>query len=151
MGKFLTEAQIDIYFKSYYELIKMSNQLDASVAKRLDITVKQNQTFNATITVLDDAGVAINLTGADVKMSVRQQTCGGGGCYDFAFDSFDLVYKQDFVPTITGGSMNVLEFFDVVKLTDGIYKYDLLVEYPSTLKQYILTGTFKVKKSYTSI
>lgn len=130
----------------------MSNILDATIAKRFDFIVKQNQTFNATLTLLDDAGGPINLNNADVKMSVRKGGgCGTGGCYDQAHDDFDVAYKQDFVPTIGGGSSNVLQFFDTILLIDGLYKYDLLVEYSNGQKQYLLTGNFKVKKSYTSI
>ena len=126
--------------------------LDASIAKRLDITVKQNQTFNAVITITDDASAAISFAGATIKLSVRQQNCGcGGGCADHAFDGFDIKYAQDFTPSIGGAGNNVLTFNEVVILTDGQYKYDLLVEYPSGLQQYILYGTFKVKKSYTKI
>lgn len=129
----------------------MSNQLDATIAKRFDITVKQNQTFNATITLLDDTGGAINLNGATVKMSVRQQDCGCNvGCGDNDF-TFSLKFKQDLIPSIGGANMNVLQFFDVIQLDEGVYKYDLLVKYPSTLQQYILTGSFRVKKSYTVI
>lgn len=40
----------------------MSNQLDASVAKRLDITVKQNQTFDPVLTFTDDEGVPTSFT-----------------------------------------------------------------------------------------
>lgn len=130
----------------------MSNQLDATIAKRLDITVKQNQTFNATITLLDNDNVAINLTGQEVKMSVRQEGGGCGTCFDQAFDSnFNQVFKQDFVPVIGGVGGNVLQFFDTVVLAEGSYKYDLLVKYGSGLQQYLLTGTFKVKRSITSI
>lgn len=129
----------------------MSNQLDATIAKRFDITVKQNQTFNAVITILDDSGGPVNLNGATVKMSIRQQNCGCNvGCGDNDF-AFNFKYKQDMIPSIGGGSSNVLTFFDVVQLEAGLYKYDLLVQYPNTLKQYFLTGNFKVKKSYTSI
>lgn len=130
----------------------MSNQLDATIAKRLDITVKQNQTFNTEITLLNNDNTPYGIAGATVKMSVRQQACGcGGGCMDYACDGFDIVYKQDFTPNITGAGDNVLEFDEVVKLSPGTYKYDLLVSYGDGLKKYLLTGTFKVKKSYTSI
>jgi hypothetical protein len=131
----------------------MSNQLDATVAKRLDISVRQGQTFNAIITLLNDSGGPINIEGATVKMSVRQgNDCGAHSCSDQAFSlDFNQVYKQDFIPEIGGGNHNVLQFFQDVILADGNYKYDLLIEYPNELKQYILFGTFKVKKSYTSI
>jgi len=129
----------------------MSNILDASIAKKFDFIVKQNQTFNATITILDDTGLPINLNGASVKMSVRNEHSCNSGCDDYSFDSFGINYKQDFTPTIGGGSMNVLQFFDTIILKNGLYKYDLLVEYPNGQKQYLLVGTFKVKKSYTTI
>ena len=128
----------------------MTNQLDATIAKRYDITVKQNQTFNPIMTLLDDSGGPINLDGSSVKMSIRQSECGCNvGCD--AFDQFSIVHSQDMTPQIGGASMNVLQFFDTIVLSPGSYKYDLLVEYPSGLKQYILTGIFRVKKSYTSI
>ena len=130
----------------------MSNQLDATIAKRFDITVKQNQTFNAAITLLDDNGGAINLGGATVKMSIRQQDCGCTvGCNGDNDFNFNFKYRQDMTPAIGGGSNNVLTFFDVVQLEEGVYKYDLLVKYSNTLQQYLLTGNFRVKKSYTSI
>lgn len=131
----------------------MSNQLDATIAKRFDITVKQNQTFNATIIILDDIGSPINLNGGQVKMSIRQTDCGcNNTCAgQNVFDSFNLVFKQDLVPTIGGGSFNVLQFFDLIRLDVGTYKYDLLVHYPNGQNQYLLTGSFKVKRSYTEI
>jgi len=129
----------------------MSSVLDATIAKRLDITVKQNQTFNATITFLDSLSQPINLTGADVKMSIRQNAdCGCSSCADNT-GTFDFTFKQDLVPTIGGVGNNVLQFDDIIKLTVDNYKYDLLVKYGDGTQQYILTGNFKVKKSYTTI
>ena len=121
--------------------------LDASIAKRMDITVKQNQTFNISITVLDNASQPIDLTGVQVKMSVRQDGCAGSCAYVGDSD-FNQIFKQDFVPTI---NVNVLQFFETVLLAEGTYKYDILLEYGSGLKQYILKGSFKVKRSFTSI
>lgn len=129
----------------------MSNQLDATIAKRLDITVKQNQTFNAVLTFVDAASAPIDLTGATVKLSVRQADGCGGGCMEHAYDGFNIVYKQDFEPTITGAGMNVLQFNEVVLLSEGLYKYDLLVQHASGQQFYYLTGSFRVKRSYTLI
>lgn len=127
----------------------MSNQLDATVAKRLDITVKQNQTFDTNFIFLDSQGEGIDFTGAAAKMSVRQSDCGCNTCA--GEDTFDYVLKQDFIPAIGGADMNELEFNDVVKLSEGIYKYDLLVVYANNTHQYLLHGTFKVKRSLTNI
>lgn len=128
----------------------MSNQLDATIAKRYDITVKQNQTFNPLLTFTDSAGAPIDLTGSTAKLSVRQT--GACNTCDRNFDSpFDLLYHQDFLPTITGADSNQLQFNEVVKLSPGLYKYDLLIEYTSGEKAYFLTGNFRVKRSYTSI
>ena len=128
------------------------SQLDASVAKRLDITVKQNQTFDGVITFTDNANAPIDLTGAQVKMSVRQGACGCGSSFECAGDSnFNQVFKQDFTPQIGGTGHNVLTFNEVVQLAEGNYKYDLLVEYLSGKQQYVLAGNFRVKRSYTSI
>lgn len=126
----------------------MSNIIDASIAKKFDFIVKQNQTFNPEITVLDNSNNPFNMNDATVKMSIRDDKCG---CDVGCDENFDLVYKQDFIPTITGTDFNVLEFFDTVKLSVGIYKYDLLAEYQNGLKMYLLTGSFRVKKSYTKI
>lgn len=128
----------------------MSNQLDATIAKRLDITVKQNQTFNAIIEFTDSAGAPINLTGAQVKMSVRQSGCQSS-CACAGDSDFNQVFKQDFIPEIGGEAMDTLSFFDTVLLAEGTYKYDLLIEYTSGKKQYLLIGSFKVKRSYTNI
>lgn len=124
--------------------------LDASVAKRLDINVKQNQTFNASISITDNAGAPINLTGSTVKMSVRQDGCDAS-CACIGDSDFNQVFKQDFQPTISGIGNNVLTFNQIVLLAEGHYKYDLLVQYPSDEQQYLLTGSFRVKRSYTSI
>lgn len=130
----------------------MSNQLDATVAKRLDITVKQGQTFDAVLTFLDSAGAAISLAGATAKMSVRKQA----GCEDDCIwcageTSFDLIYKQDFEPIVTGANNNQLTFNDTIKLSPGNYKYDLLVEFAGGDKLYFLYGTFKSRRSYTKL
>lgn len=123
---------------------------DATIAKRLDISVKQNQTFNAIITILDDQGSPFNLSDSIVKISIRQNNCCcDNGCNEF--DGFDIITSQDLIPTITGDGFNELEFFDTIRLSPGIYKYDMLAQFQSGLKIYLLTGTFKVKKSYTKI
>lgn len=127
----------------------MSNQLDASIAKRFDITVKQNQTFNPLLTFTDSDGAPISLAGATAKLSVRH----GGVCHAHCGCSsdlgFDIVYKQDFYGTVTGVSNNQLQFDDIVLLSPDTYKYDLLIVFNTGIRQYFLTGTFKVKKSYT--
>lgn len=129
----------------------MSAFLDASLAVRLDFKVKQNQTFNPLLTFVDAANAPISLLGATAKLSVRQKDGCGVGC-DSNFDSpFNLLYHQDFIPTVTGLSNNKLQFNESVNLSPGSYGYDLLIEFPSGEKQYYLTGLFTVKKSYTSI
>lgn len=126
----------------------MSNQLDASIAKRFDFIVKQNQTFNPLLTFTDNDGAPISLAGASAKLSVRSTgcntTCGCDG-----ETPFNLVYKQDFYGTVTGASNNQLQFDDIILLSPDTYKYDLLIEFSSGERQYFLTGNFKVKKSYT--
>lgn len=131
----------------------MSNQLDATVAKRLDITVKQGQSFDAVLTFLDADAQPISLAGGTAKMSVRKQAgcdddCSGGCAGE---TSFDLLYKQDFEPAITGANSNQLAFDDVIRLSPGNYKYDILVEFLGGYKLYFLYGTFKVRRSYTKL
>lgn len=128
----------------------MSNQLDASIAKRLDITVRQNQTFDVSLTFNNEAGDPVSLTDAVAKLSVRQGGCNHS-CGCDGDTPFDLVYKQDFNGEILGAGSNIIAFNDLVILSPGTYKYDLLVEYPSNYQRYLLFGTFKVKKSYTTI
>lgn len=127
----------------------MSTQLDATVAKRFDITVKQAQSFDPILTFLDSDGQPVVLSGGTAKMSVRQDsscvhTCGCAGD-----TPFDAVYEQDFTPAIV--NTNQIAFDDVIRLSPGTYKYDLLVEFLSGYKTYFLYGTFKVKKSYTKL
>lgn len=126
----------------------MSNQLDASIAKKLDFIVKQNQTFNPLLTFTDNAGAPISLAGATAKLSVRSQgcynTCGCNG-----ETPFNLVYKQDFYADVSGISNNQLQFDNIIELSPGLYKYDLLITFSSGENQYFLTGSFRVKKSYT--
>lgn len=125
----------------------MSTQLDASIAKKLDFTVKQNQTFNPLLTFTDNAGAPISLAGASAKLSVRSQGCHTCGCDGDT--PFDLVYKQDFYADIVGASNNQLQFDSIVELSPGLFKYDLLIEFASGERQYFLAGSFRVKKSYT--
>lgn len=128
----------------------MSNQLDARIAKRFDFIVFQNQSFDPVLTFLDADGGAIVLAGGTAKLSVRQDAnCDCIGCAGDT--SFDLVYKQDFTPVISGVNSNELAFDDVIKLSPGNYKYDLLIEFLGGYKSYFLYGTFKVKKAYTNI
>lgn len=128
------------------------SQLDASIAKRFDITVKQNQTFDAILTFLDSDGEPVALSGI-AKMSVRKEDCCGGCDCDNEIRNtpFDLIYKQDFSPSITGLNSNQLAFEDLIILSPGNYKYDLLIEFQNGYREYFLFGTFKVKKSYTAI
>lgn len=126
----------------------MSTQLDASIAKRFDFIVKQNQTFNPLLTFTDNAGAPISLAGASAKMSVKAGSCHHS-CGCDGDTGFDLVYKQDFYATIVGVSNNQLQFDSIVELSAGTYKYDLLIEFSNGDQQYFLTGNFKVKRSYT--
>jgi hypothetical protein len=41
---------------------------------RLDIAVQRNEAFMATLTIADDAGVAIDLTGQTLAMQVKSKT-----------------------------------------------------------------------------
>jgi hypothetical protein len=126
----------------------MSNQLDATIAKRLDISVKQNQTFDATITFDDEDGNPIDLTGVVFKLSVRQDGCDAS-CACAGDSNFNQVFKQDFIPTYPGSGQ--LQFNDIVRLAVGNYKYDLLGEWPDQGRKYLLMGSFKVKKSFSQI
>lgn len=128
----------------------MSSVLDATIANRLDITVKQNQTFGVIIEVLDNAGTPVSLLGAQVKMSVRQDGCNTS-CECVGDSDFNQVFKQDFIPEIGGAGNNILTFSSIILLAEGYYKYDILVEYTNGKQQYILTGNFRVKRSYTNI
>jgi len=127
----------------------MSNILDASVAKKFDIVVKQNQTFNPVLTFVDGDNAAIDLTGSTIKLSVRQDVNCACGCNGDT--PFDLVYKQDFYGTVSGSGHNIVSFNDIVKLSEGTYRYDLLVLFSDDTQKYFLTGSFRVKKSYTNI
>lgn len=129
----------------------MSNQLDATVAKRFDITVKQAQSFDAVLTFLDSDGGAISLAGATAKMSVRQQGSCNTQCGCTGDTPFEAVFEQDFSPDVTGINSNQLAFDDVIRLSPGNYKYDLLIEFLSGYKLYFLYGTFKVRKSYSKL
>jgi len=129
----------------------MSNQLDATIAKRFDITVKQNQTFDPVLTFIDEDNIGIDLLGATIKLSVRHQngcetTCGCNGDTPFEF-----IYKQDFYGTIGGSENNVVSFNDTILLSEGVYKYDMIIVFADNTQKYFLTGTFRVKKSYASL
>jgi hypothetical protein len=130
----------------------MSSQLDATVAHKLNITVKQNQTFNPKFTFTDRNGNSINMTGAAAKLSVRQTECGTTCGCDGESD-FDTVYSQDFTGQITGINHNQIAFNDIIKLSPGLYKYDLIVDFIDGVEQqfYFLTGAFRVKKSYANV
>lgn len=126
----------------------MSNQLDATIAKRLDIIVKQNQTFDAIINLHDLNDAPIDLTGMNFKLSIRDNGCNSDcGCNGDT--PFSLIYKQDMIPVISGNGQ--ISFNDIIILSPGTYKYDLLAEYPDGKQKYFLAGSFKVKKSYTEI
>lgn len=125
----------------------MSSQIDASVAKRFDIIVKQNQTLTMVFNFQNDEGNPLDLTDSIFKMSVRDDGCNNScGCGD---GNFNQVYKQDFTPTLSGNSS--IQFAEVIILSPGNYKYDLLAEMPDQGRVYLLQGTFKVKKSYSQI
>jgi hypothetical protein len=126
--------------------------LNTTIAVKYDFVVKQNQTFNPLLTFTeDDDDTPIDLTGATVKMSVREKICGcNHGCSPYD-SSFNQVYKQDFTPTITGVDNNQLQFDDLIELARGQYVYDLLIVWPNGEQQYYLKGNFKVEKSYTDV
>lgn len=129
----------------------MANTLDTTIAVKFDFTVKQNQTFNPVLTFIDDDDQPINLTGASIKMSVRQKfgVCSDGcSPYD---TNFNQVYKQDFTPGIGGADNNELTFDDIIQLAKGVYVYDLLIVWPNGEQQYYLKGNFKVERSYADI
>lgn len=126
----------------------MSNQIDATVAKRFDITVKQNQTFDMVISFFDEDGNPLNVTGGQFKMSVRQDDCNTE-CGCVGDSPFEFNFKQDFIAQVVGSGQ--ISFGDIVKLDNGTYKYDLLAEFSNGTRKYLLSGNFKVKKSYTQI
>lgn len=123
--------------------------LNTTIAVKYDFTVKQNQTFNPLITFVDDDSNPIDLTGASIKMSVRTNSCGCNDECSPYNNNFNQVYKQDFLPGITGAFSNQLQFDDIIKLAAGRYVYDLLIVWPTGEQQYYLKGGFKVEKSYT--
>lgn len=123
--------------------------LNTTIAVKFDFVVKQNQTFNPLLTFLDDDDAPIDFTGATIKLSVREKHCGcHSGCNPYD-NSFNQVYKQDFVPNVVGASNNQLQFDDIIDLARGLYVYDMLIVWPSGEQQYYLKGTFKVEKSYS--
>ena len=126
----------------------MSNNIDASVAKRLDITVKENQTLQMSFSFFDEGDNPLDLTGASFKMSVREDSSCTSAC-GCDSDSFNQTFKQDITPTSAGPSS--IQINEVIKLAHGTYKYDLLAEFPDQGRTYLLQGNFKVKKSYTQI
>lgn len=128
----------------------MSNILDATIAKRYDIIVKQNSTFNIQLILQDDSGIPLDLTGYEFKLSVRQDGCESSCGCSAGDGNFNQVYKQDFIPFYLGSGH--LAFEDIVQLAPGTYKYDMIAVLPSNYgQQYILTGTFKVKRSFAKI
>lgn len=122
--------------------------LNTTIAVKFDFIVKQNQTFNPLLTFLDDDDAPIDLSGADIKLSVRSKNTDCMHDCNTHNSNFNQVYKQDFVPTIDN---NKLQFYDVINLAKGMYVYDMIVVWPSGEQQYYLTGTFKVEKSYADI
>lgn len=125
--------------------------LNATIAVKYDFVVKQNQTFNPLLTFLDDGDLPIDFTGATVKLSIREKGCGCSNECNPYNSNFNQVYKQDFIPTITGAGNNQLQFDDIIYLAKGMYVYDMLVVWPSGEQQYYLRGQFKVEKSYADI
>lgn len=122
--------------------------LNLTQATKYNFKVMQNQTFDALLTFVDEAtGDPINLLGATILMSVRLQN----GCLPCTINeqSTNLVYKQDFVPIITGANNNQLQFNTIVQLVHAIYKYDLLVIFPTGEQKYFLYGDFTVNRTYT--
>lgn len=126
----------------------MSNLIDATVAKRYDITVKNNQTFDMVISFFDEIGNPINVIGASFKMSVRQDGCNND-CACIGDSPFEYLFKQDFIAEVVGS--NQIQINSIINLGPGTYKYDLLAEFVSGARKYLLTGNFKVKRSYTQI
>lgn len=124
--------------------------LNTTRAVRLDFVVKQNQTFNPSLTFTNDDDTPIDLSTALIKLSVRQKgACSRCEPCGISDSNFNQVYKQDFVPTVTGGFNNVLQFDSLIDLAKGMYVYDMLVVWPSGEQQYYLKGNFKVEKSYS--
>jgi hypothetical protein len=125
-------------------------ELNTTLAVNFDFVVKQNQTFNPLLTFLHDDDSPVDFTGTTIKLSVREKDgCGcNRGCSPHD-TNFNQVYKQDFVPNITGSGDNELQFDDVIELAPGKYVYDMLVVWPDGEQQYYLKGKFKVEKSYT--
>lgn len=47
-----------------------------------NLSIKQGATYTYVMTLLDDAGDAINLTGADIRMQIRQEVADLTSIYD---------------------------------------------------------------------
>lgn len=125
----------------------MIGLIDATIAKQFNIKVKQNQTFNALFAFTLEDNSPFSLAGATAKLSVRDNGCSSSCGCDFD-NGLDLIYKQDFLGQIIGTDFNEIEFSEVVKLSPGSYKYDLLIYLNESLQFYLLTGSFIVKRSY---
>lgn len=122
--------------------------LNVTQTTRYNFKVMQNQTFDALLTFVDEnTGDPINLAGSTIRMSVRLQS----GCLPCTVNeqSTNIVYKQDFIPTITGVNSNQLQFNEIVQVVHAIYKYDILIIYPDGEQKYLLNGDFIVNRTYT--
>jgi hypothetical protein len=88
------------------------------MADFVELTLEQGATFNSTITVRDDQGVAQNLTGYSARSQMRR--------------SYYSSSKKDFTVTVTspaGGQITMyMSAANTANVTPGRYVYDVELE-----------------------
>jgi hypothetical protein len=87
------------------------------VAATVNITCYKGDTLNLSYTLTDsDTGDAIDLSGADIEMQVRQATTS-----DTALLTLDLTDGL----SVGGAGNNIVAIEKVITLTAGKYRYDM--------------------------
>jgi hypothetical protein len=115
--------------------------INLDVAQRLDITCRKRDTFKLTINFADSSGTAIDLSGYNFKMDVRDAT-----------NSTDIIADTLIVPTTNaGGVLGKLEL-DItdsnMNVTAGTYIYDLQATLSGTVTTWMY-GIFTINDDVT--
>lgn len=113
--------------------------------KNVNLTLRQDTLFDANLTIRDENGTAIDLTGYQFFASAKLEYTSDVA-FDFSFEIRDQV-------TLVGQVrwfMLAAETADLEITEDTIYLYNMLMVQPNTEPINIITGQFVIQPKLTS-
>lgn len=111
-----------------------------------ELSIQQNATFQFSVILKDPAGAPVDLTGASVKMEIRNEPDGT------LFETLSTVSGEITIPIPTNGQMNFeLPPARTAALDFATGQYDVLVTFPTGTTPRILQGLCTLSRGVTEL